>query len=338
MAARRVIDSRLSNINVANRRIEGGIGGSAPVYVQAYSTTDISGVVEFLKEVESDGKLASAVALCAKIWYKYRCEEGHFVLKPRLCRERRWCPRDAEVYVKLKVNHALENFERIEGWRDIRLYLIHLVFTFPQEIWQDVVRDPDPAFECVYEALMYPSGLSGGVAALHLTHSSEPLRGWYPHIHVIVPNVVVVKNGGLRWFRRARPYFNERLLKKRFAEALKKRYSVEVESDLYVQYVRFSDKARVKHILKYAFRLPIMDLAPYLKAGLSDEVKKWVVEVVNYPRKRIRWFGWLADGVKNRYMVFERFEDWLKRYEGLCPIHRCRLLFVGYVFELKGCG
>jgi hypothetical protein len=317
--------------------LEGGIGDAPPVYVQSYSTTNLS---EFLRELEESGDVEAltswSVERCGKIWFRYRCDgdgKEHFVRKPWLCRRRRWCPRCADAYVRLKVEHAIETFEMIEGWRDIELYLIHLEFTFPQEFWQGIVDDPDPAFECVYEALRYPNGLSGGIAALHLWHSRNPLDGWYPHIAVVVPNVVVVKNGGLKWFRRVRPWFNEKLLKERFAKAIEKRFGVKVEPNVYVSYVKFSDKARVKHLLRYTFRLPIHDLVPYLKGGLSDEVKKFVVELVNYPRKRIRWFGWLADGVKSRYMPFVKWSDWLKKKKEewmFCPIHHKPLVYVGY--------
>jgi len=324
-------------LNVTPYPLRGVIGGTPPVYVQSYSTTNL---LEFLRELEESGDVEAltswSVERCGRIWRKYRCDgdgKEHFIRKPWLCRRRRWCPRDAKAYCSLKVSHAVEVFKMIEGWRDVRLYLIHLVFTFPKEIWEDIVENPDPAFECVYEALKYPNGLSGGVAALHLLHSKEPLRGWYPHIHVIVPNVVVVKNGGLGWFRRVRPFFNEKMLKERFSKALEKKYGVKVSPNIYFRYVRFSDEKKIRHVLKYAFRLPIQDLAPYLKGGLSDEEKKFVVEVVNYPHKRIRWFGWLADGVKSHYMPFVKWSDWLKKKKeewNLCPIHHKPLVYVEY--------
>jgi hypothetical protein len=232
----------------------------------------------------------------------------------------------------LKVKHAIRVFETIEGWRDIKLYLTHIVFTLPKELWLKVVEDCDSFFEAVYEALRYPGGLSGGVAALHLWHSEDPLSGFYPHIHVIVPNVVVVKNGKLKWFRRVKPFFNERLLKERFRLSLIKKFNVSVDSvDIYLRYVRFKDRGQVIHVLNYAFRLPIEDFAPYLRSGLPKEVRDFVLSVVNFKKHRIRWFGWLSDSVKSHYMRFVRFKEFVEEVTGICPIHRVKLMFVEHV-------
>jgi len=319
----------------------GGSGGEPPVYVQAYSTLDLPGLVDFLKGV--DDKVASAVALCAKIWYHYKCEKGHEVYKPRLCRQRRFCPRDAEAYVKSRVAHAYEVFKRLEivyGWR---IYLIHIVFTLPKDLWIRVVENPDPFFEAVYEALKYEGGMSGGVASLHLIHSSRPLDGWYPHIHVIVPNVVLIRHREINWiggarvrasyFKRTRPFFNESGLKERYRSSIKRVFGVDVEDvDVYVSYVRLSDKKKAKHRLRYAFRMSIQDLAPYLNGSLNDEVKEFVLKVLNYPFERIRWFGWLAKGVVGRYLPgYVKLSEFLRKVEDRCPICHTPLHFVEYL-------
>ena len=318
--------------------LKGGSGGEPPVYVQAYSTLDLPGLVDFLKGV--DDKVASAVALCAKIWYHYKCEKGHEVYKPRLCRQRRFCPRDAEAYVKSRVAHAYEVFKRLEivyGWR---IYLIHIVFTLPKDLWIRVVENPDPFFEAVYEALKYEGGMSGGVASLHLIHSSRPLDGWYPHIHAIVPNVVLIRHREINWiggarvkasyFKRTRPFFNESRLKERYRSSIKRVFGVEVEDvDVYVGYVRLRDKVKAKHRLRYAFRMPIQDLAPHLNGSLSNGVKEFVLKVLNYPYERIRWFGWLAKGVVGRYLPgYVKLNEFLKEFEGRCPICCSPLRFV----------
>jgi hypothetical protein len=211
-------------------------------------------------------------------------------------------------------------------------------------LWDRVFNDPNLFFKVVYETLEYPfGGMNGGVASLHLVHSQDPLGGAYPHIHVILPNVVLkkLKQKGFDrrkrvaegYFVRVRPFFNERLLKAKYGRILGEVFGVEVDDvDVYVQYVKLSNEAKAKHVLRYAFRLPIQDLAPYLNEGLSGEVKEFVWSVLNYGYERIRWFGFLAKGVVKRYLgrwylsmdVFMRFK------EMVCPICYSRMWFVEY--------
>lgn len=317
----------------------GGVsGGNPPVYVTPIDTTNISGLKEFLRSIGDQAKL-SMIHHCPKSWDLWECENGHKIARPKMCGLRRFCPKCADKYRKLKTKHAIEVFRSVENWRCTKsnewLYLTHLVFTFPKELWHEVIKNPDKAFRVIFDVLRYPfnkhESISGGVCALHLVESKDPLRTWRPHIHVILPNAIFEKTA-VWYLKRTRPYFNESNLKIRFKTEVERKYNYvygEKKPDLYMRYFKFSDIKKVVHALKYAFRLPIKDLTSHLHGGLSEESKKFVLEVINYKPKRIRWFGFLADGVKKKYVGrVPKFSDVCKNERDLCPICKSRLYLV----------
>jgi len=108
----------------------------------------------------------------------------------------------------------------------------------------------------------------------------------------------------------------------------------------------FTNKAYLRGRLKYDFRRPQIDIADYGdRAGLA-EFSPGDADKINYllhPPKRFareRWFGWLADGVRQKYcsllgITVEKAKDRKERQgaeveenqkEVMCPVHGCTCL------------
>jgi len=158
------------------------------------------------------------------------------------------------------------------------VYLIHIVFTFPEALWGRCVENPKLMVDAVYKLFSQYDGMKGGVLALHFTHSRNPVKGFYPHVHVLLLNTVACRmpvfgSNGLMvekhkrkcsyFFKRKRPYFNDFWLRVMWKGAVRSVFNYEFDGyyNVYVEYVKFNDRneAKIKHLLRYAFRLPILD-------------------------------------------------------------------------------
>jgi len=336
---------------------EWGSGG-IPVYLECYSTTNFKGLSDWLSRFNKD--LAEDVANCGKSWHKFWCDGdgGHLLLRRRLCGHRRFCPNDARSYVNLRVNRAYEVLREFASKLKFKVYLIHIVFTLPQPLWGRAVEDSKLLVDVVYRTLDEYKGMKGGVLSVHFTHSKNPLLGWFPHVHVIMLNVVAKvlpqlsedglkpvkrKRDGVVYFVRKRPYLNHLLLKMKYKWWIQKvfGYTWRGLPDVYVNYVKFCDEneGKIKHLLRYAFRLPIQDFYNVDFSNLTEEQSNFVWQLLNLKFKRIRWFGFLADGVKKFYFSFVgldyvRLEVVLSRIKAksrICPIHGCEMVYLGVV-------
>jgi len=335
--------------------------GGYPVYVQCYSTTNFRGLSDWLKQFNED--LGKDVGRCGRSWHRYWCDGdgGHLLLRRKLCGRRRFCPNDAEAYTRLRVNHAYKVLNEFVSRLKMKVYLIHLVFTLPEPLWLKAVENPDLLIKAVYKTLDGYKGFKGGVLSIHFTHSKNPLLGWYPHIHVLLLNVVANvmpqlcedglrkvkrKRDGIVYFIRKRPFFNHFLLKLNYKWWIQWFFDYEWYGlpDVYIGYVRFSEKneGRIKHLLRYAFRLPIQDFHDVDFSKLTEEQSDFVWKLLNIRFKRIRWFGFLADGVKKFYFSFAgmdyvKFEAYLCRYQSkssICPIHGYKMVYLGVCMGL----
>lgn len=327
---------------------DGGVSGEAPVYVhgmtQLIDPNDLqrSRFLGFLGQYFDD-EARFYVEGCGKEFFKLWCHEGkHWVLRPISCGKRRICPICADRYAWSKVNHAFDVFREIEEKTKFKVYVMHSVFTLPDFLWDGVKGNENRFFKIVYRVLKRLSrGMSGGVSAFHMWRSSDPLSGYYPHIHVVIPNIVFFKNGELWYFKRTKPYFDLDKAKKIYREELKKEFGQSIdEVNLWVRYMPMKHENRIKRVLKYIFRSPISDFSKDLRSDLGSEIVKFVINSIYFKKKRIRWFGFLADGVKTKYLSYlgiryTIFDEYRKNRENLCPIHGFPLEYMGKI-SVKG--
>lgn len=315
--------------------------------------------LEFLKWVKKNlnEDILSDLLSCGSHWLKYWCpgdeNKGHYVFKPRMCRNRKYCPKCAESYTYLRAKRVYEVMEQIDKQTSFSLYVMHIVFTLPRELWNCDLRK---FIKAVEKTIKYPikgsKAVSGGVIGVHTWHSKNPFSGRYPHVHVVLLNCVLEKIAGnsLWYFKRTRPYFNVNLLKVRYLRFLKKYLGYSGEKiNLKVYYTRIKNKELVMHWLKYAFRRPIYDFYKYIIENDRKYSKKeldFFREVINERINRIRWIGFLAPGsgfylndcgIRKRVsylsligVLILRLKDWVRMRLGYCPIHHKKLEYIGF--------
>ena len=291
--------------------------------------------------------LADAIEGCGKSWIKYYCEgdglgSSHLLLKRKLCRNRKFCPNDAQAYTSVMVERAYEFLkEFVEKLGIGSVYLLHVVFTMPEALWGRAIVEPRLLVKAVYETLGMYGGMPGGILSIHFWHTDCPVCGYYPHAHVLMLNVVAErKEDGKVYFVRKRPFFDHRKLKERYKASIRKVFGYDWDGlpDVHVNYVKFCDEneAKIKHRLRYAFRQLIQDFKAVDFSKLTEEQSKFLWSLLNLKVKRVRWFGFLANGVKTYYLSFVGVNYWeLKaRWErfaksAICPIHGCEMVRLG---------
>ena len=321
------------------------VSGRSPVYVHS-RTQLVSGFHDF---VESRyGKYVNHdLEYCEYQLLKFECPNcGHVKVKPKGCKLRKLCPTCAAAYTKLKVRHAWDSvFSKFAISN--KYYLMQAIFTIPESLRLVVYWDPDRFFKICYRVLSQYVGkkeLMGGVAALHLSGDSDfEIK---PHVAMLFPNCVLVKpTSGLRFFKRKRPYFDVSRLRWKYMVELSREYKRPLRVlNLFVNYCKMSDQGKVMHRLRYAFKKDIQRIYPLLETRNGDLTSyEWdqIYKILEFSRKRIRWFGFLADGVKTRYLAlsgisYERYPDWLKRVEleaRECPMCGSTMVFVETTYE-----
>ncbi|MGD0329206.1 MAG: hypothetical protein ABSB40_02025 [Nitrososphaeria archaeon] len=108
-------------------------------------------MVFYQKAYGEDGsKIVSFLYSCGEYGIKYWCEEGHhYILKKKLCNERRYCPICADAYKRMKVGHAVETFKKLHDLHTGQIHPTQAVITFPKEPWREVAGNVDKAFALV---------------------------------------------------------------------------------------------------------------------------------------------------------------------------------------------
>jgi len=323
----------------------GVIRGETPVYVHTRTQLTFS-YLDFIKK-EFGENLHFGLDHCGEQLLKFVCEDCGFVeLIRKGCKIRNLCPVCARNYTHLKVNHAWDSvFSKFAMSK--KYYLMHLVFTVPKEFRDLIFEDSSRFFHVIYKTLKRYMGkdeLVGGVASLHLFGSSD--FEVKPHIHVLIPNVnFSKKKGDLGFFKRKRPYFNVSQLRFNYMIEFHDEFGGGLKrKNVYVNYVKMRDMDRVLHRLRYTFRKPIENVYPMIEGANGNlSLSEWenISRVLSFNGKRIRWFGFLADGVKSKYLAlggisYERFSDWLVREESKeknCPECGGVMVYVGKTYE-----
>jgi len=298
----------IQNLWISHRKSE---------FTEGFWKRPVSHEVSWVQLVKGFDELrALNVVRCRTIWDKWVCEHGHVVVKPMLCGDRLTCPICAERYADERVKHVMDDFKALETFGKAKLYLISIVFSFPKELWDRILEDPDLAYRCVYEALnglkkempsWFVDGEIGGVARLHLWSSSRVFE-LQPHVHVVVPNRVLKNNGRLKYLKRIRPWFTNKNLRFRWKLAIEKVFGVKVDGEVnvHVSYVNVEkNKGRAIHVLRYVFRQFVYDV---FRKGLEndrrvlddEDVKGFVHKLLEIESSKhlVRYFGFLASNGK----------------------------------------
>jgi hypothetical protein len=167
--------------------------------------------------------------------------------------------------------------------------------------------------------------LKGKLTGVYTLHpwSTKGLTPHY-HVHLNVPNVLKTKRGFVRFC----PRIHHLVVKTLWRKALRINglWALEGESlpDCHVSFVRFKDRVRVAHRIRYLSRLPIVDLSDNLTREQAEGFDLEWAKFLLFYTPRIVWVGWARGG------GFANSNEKRKRNEFLiCP--KC-----GWVMDYLG--
>lgn len=240
------------------------------------------------------------------------------------------CPTCAFIYLNKQVGKTNLLFSAISSKFRQKLFFREITFTIPHELLDDIEADSD-YIKQIRKAILnilkkYMEEKMGGFIAYHSHSSSKPWL-FHPHFHVVIPNVIFDPLLGTpRIIRYKIPKYLLEKIKTEYKKALTKIFKKEIKK-VVVQY-QFSNLSKMlNHGTCYYFRLHIFDILKGLQGyDLNEKVIYWdyydkmerekvsmavplnVFKEAFYAcesekhNKRIIWFGFLADGVKKKYL------------------------------------
>jgi hypothetical protein len=133
-----------------------------------------------------------------------------------------------------------------------------------------------------------------GVFVVHVWGTSSLLPHF--HVHLTIPNVLKTRGG----FVRFSPKLNHEVVKVLWRKALRANGLWPLDGptlpDCHVSFVRYKERGRVVHRIRYASRLPIVDLSEFLTPSFArDYDLEWAKYLLFYT-PRIVWVGWSRNG------------------------------------------
>lgn len=249
---------------------------------------------------------------CRRLFSTWKDAE-HTFHRAMLCQERELCPTCAWAYNEELVADDLDLYQLVCHHVGSRLSFGEVEFTLPFE-GQRKVDDNSlgelkgMAFECVKEVLS-PSGqfVLAGVGSTHHWHSSDPMKGWFPHVHFTVLELAYDKGNG-RFVRLPMHLSKEQLekLNQVWAHRFQERFG-RIKAKRFVVHWHYGrGYAAFRHRLSYQFRRPVKDVYNAVVRMRGDEKidLAWLSRMLIRPRKekRHQWYGWLSDGVKSTFL------------------------------------
>jgi hypothetical protein len=147
------------------------------------------------------------------------------------------------------------------------------------------------------EYLSHKGKLKGrltGVFAVHVWGTSSLLPHF--HVHLTIPNVLKTRRGFVRFC----PKLNHEVVKVLWRKALRVNGLWPLDGpslpDCHVSFVRYKERGRVVHRIRYVSRLPVVDLSEFLSPGFARDFDlEWAKYLLFYS-PRIVWVGWSRGG------------------------------------------
>jgi len=294
---------------------------------------------DFVKEKVKE-KLEK-VKLCNTKKFIYTCEkEGsnhHVKVVFNHCNERKLCPNCSKRYAKRR---AIEIYEFLKQNLvhavNFKVYLTHVVITFPHDLELAQLEAIEKKMGKILKRVFISIRKNRETTILYRIHrysSKNPFKK-HLHVHVICPNVALVKNHDEFRYVRLTPYFNIEKLKSRIIEA------IYIETGLIIPppvvYSRFhaiKNEGSVLHALTYIFRTPAIDFFKFFKAFDGNRMLLESVYLDWYDtlffritnETRPTWLGFLANARRYRLPIPlpHRLEEVKKRLKE--EAFRCRI-------------
>jgi len=254
---------------------------------------------------------------CRKRFFAGKCEESHGYLKASLCRLREICPIDANAYTFNQSEDALEILNiisrRVGGGR---LRVWGGEYTLPRSSWNKVGDSDAKKMKKIgsrtINGLFSDGGryLLGYEVSFHHWHSSEPFRGWYPHLHVNISDVAWERDKQewhrLNLYQNDLNQLSESTLSRTWRKNFEEEYGTVKAKRVVAHWAYRSGLGGVRHRLSYAMRNPVVDCykainwLEYHPESDRESVRRMLLRPKT--EKRTQWFGYLSDGQKSKYL------------------------------------
>jgi len=291
---------------------------------------------------------------CGKFGKLYNCSEHeyNYLYDPKLCGERRLCVICGNQYSMTRGMQIMELFNVVSDTYP-QSKCINVTFTVPDQVRRILGFGNIKRFvACSIKTMndFYQGLMPGGVVIAHTWYSSEPLKGWYPHIHSMWSNYAYDKQAErfvkIDHFLTAdqldqfKEIWRSNLIKE-FPEC-----KIPKAINLYWEYIPVNKytRSRVFHRIKYNTRLPQLDITQYSNdKGILEytpQEKTVVDNQIKPPRnwRRIRWVGWCSDRNKQRIWGMHhpskplRSNKQIRIDEGLTSTPRCDVCYKELTF------
>jgi hypothetical protein len=303
-----------------------------------------------------DNRVAIALNCRKHGGYLYECDHKHKNHVPISCRDIHFCPYCGRRYTRQEGNIVYGLFGQIANSIS-GVAMLHIVATLPKDKWDIVDKNELP--QVWYKAIRKYRGDNrkvAGTVAIHHWGDSESIHK-QAHLDILMLNVIAndittkitdlegnckdVVNGAV--FELFNPYLDVDRLRQCWTDSLNETFGWNIEiADIYTQYYDWAttDKAVLMHRCKYHVRMAISDIYKAWaenKYIVDDDVK----EILELPKnfRRCRWFGWLSDCIKSKYLGFlkiavckeEQREEYLNEAMYVCGVCGGSLRYCGSV-------
>lgn len=315
-------------------RIELGYNTSDNIY----SLINSRAYNEYLNYVKDN----EHVRQCSKFGDIYADKNGHEGFKPIMCNDKNRCIIDSGIYVGGLARDAFDLLKAIsDTWHNNEgsyLYFLNDTFTLPvtlQNRLYDLGNDGKLQFWDTIKEFYYL--LYGGMPAMCINFQTwstkSPLDKDFIHNHVFGLNLCYNKSRGFYTV----DYFVDLDLALSIwygcVSRLAKKVNINLESSILdgakslvwdhgnplafnpLAYTtdnngnKKSNYHLIKHAINYDMRKPVSDIVKFFGSSsynnsltLSQQARMDELLVPSDNKKRCAWIGWLADGVKNKYL------------------------------------
>lgn len=238
--------------------------------------------------------------------------------RPIGCSVRDLCPKCQKSYLAVCASDTVECVKRAYAKAGYKFHALDFEFTVPQPLWNRITVDDFKEFRATgFKVLREVLGAGGkkrlaAIGANHWWHSSAPLKGWYPHLHFTVLDIVFDEETGLA---EKIPYWLEEktisTIRALWKERVQERYCYRDDSEWNIHYGYIKSFGALTHRLRYQYRGPIFDLYKSFVRGELRNVKPedhavWVHRMISLGGmkkvKTVQRYGWFSDNSLAKFM------------------------------------
>ncbi len=325
-------------------------------------------LVDLMKSIGM-GEEAYRVSECRKKYYRLYCEKGAnepvetckgYHAYAKRCHLPYSCPHCSRVDVQEKIGRFIglttEAFSGIG-----KPEFMKLVLTIPMEVQVKVTQESENRFiraGCKVIKEIFPEFEIGGSVVMHYWHSDKVNKGWFPHLHFVVPAIGWDDKNKKRvrlGFDGADGYglfmSKERLARLREAWRVKMcRFAQKKIRAVDIDYRYQYGMTGITHRLAYDMRHPVKDVAEWVSTHTYDSKEgEWLrrlLQPLQKNRKHVRYFGWMAPRETKGFLkkIGKRYvpmKEWRKnRRENIakCPVHGCDLKLIEGLVSFEDLG